>query len=143
MIGDQVVAITEEWLETPYKHQHSVKGAGCDCLGLIRGVWRDVVGDEPEKAPPYSPSWGEGDDQEMLLSMAHKYMSEVVLADMQAGDVIIFRMVESAPAKHCAIYAGQNHMIHAYQNAGKVARHHMGSYWRRRIVGVFRIQGVA
>ena len=27
------------WLGTPYHHQASVRGAGCDCLGLIRGIY--------------------------------------------------------------------------------------------------------
>ncbi|MDD3183389.1 MAG: hypothetical protein PHD48_11390, partial [Alphaproteobacteria bacterium] len=26
------------WLNTPFHHQASVKGAGCDCIGLIKGV---------------------------------------------------------------------------------------------------------
>ena len=26
------------WLDTPFHHQASVKGAGCDCIGLIKGV---------------------------------------------------------------------------------------------------------
>ena len=28
------------WIGTPYRHQASLKGVGCDCLGLVRGVWR-------------------------------------------------------------------------------------------------------
>ena len=45
-------AIVEEaraWIGTPYRHQASLKGVGCDCLGLIRGVWRAVMGEEPER----------------------------------------------------------------------------------------------
>ena len=36
------------WIGTPYRHQASLKGVGCDCLGLVRGVWRAVIGAEPE-----------------------------------------------------------------------------------------------
>ena len=45
------------WVGTPYRHQASLKGEGADCLGLIRGVWREVVGPEPEVLPPYSPDF--------------------------------------------------------------------------------------
>jgi len=37
---DEVVAAARAWLGTPYRHRASVRGAGCDCLGLLRGVWR-------------------------------------------------------------------------------------------------------
>ena len=63
MIGDAamtssqaVVARTRAWIGTPYRHQASLIGIGCDCLGLVRGVWREVLGPEPEAAPPYAAS---------------------------------------------------------------------------------------
>ena len=54
-----IVAETRAWIGTPYRHQASLKGVGCDCLGLVRGVWRATIGDEPECAPPYAPDWAE------------------------------------------------------------------------------------
>ena len=51
--GGSIVAIARGWIGTPYVHQASVKGAGCDCLGLLRGVWREVHGEEPEAAPAW------------------------------------------------------------------------------------------
>jgi hypothetical protein len=53
------LAETRDWIGTPYQHQTSLKGVGCDCLGLVRGVWRAVIGAEPERAPPYAPGWAE------------------------------------------------------------------------------------
>ena len=44
----RIVRAARGWLGTPYHDQASVKGVGCDCLGLIRGVWREVVGPEPK-----------------------------------------------------------------------------------------------
>ena len=32
------VAEARAWLDTPFHHQASIKGAGCDCIGLIKGV---------------------------------------------------------------------------------------------------------
>ncbi|MEE8633091.1 MAG: hypothetical protein V3S93_01305 [Methyloceanibacter sp.] len=45
------------WLGTPYHHQASVKGVGCDCLGLVRGLWRELCGPEPEAMPRYTRDW--------------------------------------------------------------------------------------
>jgi len=50
-----VVAEALTWLGTPYRHQASLKGVGCDCLGLVRGVWRAVYGPEPAPIPAYRP----------------------------------------------------------------------------------------
>jgi NlpC/P60 family putative phage cell wall peptidase len=46
--GERVLALAGGWIGTPYRHQASLKGVGCDCLGLIRGIWRGVYGHEPE-----------------------------------------------------------------------------------------------
>ncbi len=56
---DAIVAEATSWLGTPYRHQASLKGVGCDCLGLLRGVWRAFHGDEPEAMPAYTPDWAE------------------------------------------------------------------------------------
>lgn len=51
-----VVAEAMDWIGTPYRHQASRKGVGCDCLGLVRGVWRALYGREPEAPGPYRPT---------------------------------------------------------------------------------------
>lgn len=54
-----IVTEARTWIGTPYQHQASLKGVGCDCLGLVRGVWRELIGEEPERASPYAPGWAE------------------------------------------------------------------------------------
>ena len=55
--SDAVLAEALSWVGTPYRHQGSTKGVACDCLGLIRGVWRAVYGTEPERSGAYAPDW--------------------------------------------------------------------------------------
>ena len=52
---ERILSIAHQWIDTPYQHQASVKGAGCDCLGLIRGIWREIYGAEPIAVPTYTP----------------------------------------------------------------------------------------
>ena len=54
---DEIVTAARTWLGTPYRHQAATLGAGCDCLGLLRGVWRTLYGTEPLVLPPYRADW--------------------------------------------------------------------------------------
>ncbi len=105
-VGERVVVAARGWIGTPYRHQASVKGVGCDCLGLVRGVWREVVGDEPERVPPYSPDWAEVVGKETLLEAARRHLIEIAIGEARAGDVLLFRMGLGAVAKHVAIVSG-------------------------------------
>ena len=67
---DAVIAVARGWLGTPYHDQASLRGVGCECLGLARGVWRDLVGAEPPPIPPYSRDWGETGTREALADGA-------------------------------------------------------------------------
>ena len=77
-----IVASARSWLGTPYHEQASLRGVGCDCLGLARGVWRDVVGPEPFPIPPYSRDWGETGPREVLAEGARRMMPEIAPSDV-------------------------------------------------------------
>lgn len=135
----RVLAAARSWLGTPYRHQASVKAQGADCLGLVRGVWRDVVGAEPEAAPPYGPDWAEAGGEELLWTAARRWLVEIPVGRARAGDVLLFRMAAGVPAKHCAILSdevGDGRMIHAYWGRA-VVESWMGQWWRRRLVAAF------
>nr|WP_238441088.1 hypothetical protein [Frankia sp. AgW1.1] len=51
---DGIIVTARRWIGTPYHHQASVCGIGADCLGLVRGVWRDLYGVDAEMSPVYS-----------------------------------------------------------------------------------------
>ncbi|MEI9995689.1 MAG: hypothetical protein WDM91_13925 [Rhizomicrobium sp.] len=136
-----IVQLARGWLGTPYVHQASVKGAGCDCLGLLRGVWRERHGAEPEAPPPYSPDWAEADPRETLYTALARHLRPVPLRDIAPGDVALFRMVPRGPAKHCGLVAEQGGaltLIHARQNR-RVSEEPFTSAWRRKLAYAFRI----
>jgi cell wall-associated NlpC family hydrolase len=87
-----IVAIARTWLGTPYRHQGAAKHAGCDCLGLIRGVWRELYGREAEPPPPYRPDWAEISCSEPMLDAARRWLRERPLTFAEPGDVLLFRM---------------------------------------------------
>jgi len=133
----RVVKAARRWIGTPYHDQASVRGVGCDCLGLLRGVWRDVVGPEPMPVPPYSRDWGEAGPVEVLAEAARIAMLELDVADARTGDVILFRMRAGAIAKHVGILSGGGRFVHAYERTG-VNEEHLTPAWQRRIAFAFR-----
>ena len=133
---DLVVAVARDWLGTPYHDQASLRGVGCDCLGLARGVWRVVVGAEPQAIPPYSRDWGETGLREVLADGARGMMIEIPVAEIGPGALILFRMAPRAIAKHVGILTTPDCFIHSYERLG-VIEEVLTPIWRRRIAFAF------
>ena len=137
-VGARAVAIARDWLGTPYQHQASVRGAGTDCLGLLRGMWRGLYGAEPEVIPAYTSDWSEPAREELLWAAAARHL--VVAGAEAPGQVLLFRMRDGAVAKHLGILArvgAEASFIHAYTGHG-VVESPLSEPWRRRIVARFQ-----
>jgi NlpC/P60 family putative phage cell wall peptidase len=137
----QIVAEARAWIGTPYRHQASLKGVGCDCLGLVRGVWRALVGLEPQAPPPYSRDWAEASGEEALAQAARTHLVEIDPAAFAPGDVLLFRYRDNYPAKHAAIVTAPQLMVHAHDGAS-VAEVAIAPWWRRRLAYAFRFPDV-
>lgn len=140
-MAKDVVALARAWIGTPYHHQASVKGRACDCLGLVRGIWRERHGAEPEPPPAYTPDWGEGGDHEVLLAAALRHLLPVGQdIPIQPGEVLLFRMRAGAIAKHLGIVSAAGdapRFIHAYNGHG-VIDSPLTMPWRHRVAARFR-----
>ncbi|NCO22181.1 MAG: peptidase [Rhodobacterales bacterium] len=137
--GAAAVVIARRWIGTPYLHQASCLGAGADCLGLIRGVWRGLNGCEPADVPAYTPDWSEPQRDERLWRAAAAHLNTAPLGDLAPGDVVLFRMRDGSVAKHLGIVgrvAPDATFIHAYTGHG-VVESPLSLPWRRRIVARF------
>lgn len=139
MRGEIVADVARRWIGTPYVHQASVLAAGCDCLGLLRGVWRTLYGEEPEAIPPYSMDWSEPQREEWLWAAAKRHLKPKTRADEAVGDVLLFRMRDRGVAKHLGIQGrvgASASFVHAYTGHG-VVESPLTQPWRRRIVARF------
>jgi NlpC/P60 family putative phage cell wall peptidase len=136
------LASARSFIGTPYRHQGSRRGVGCDCLGLVRGVWRDLYGSEPETPGPYTPDWAERADGEPLIEAATRHLLPLDRAEALPGDLVLFRWRTGAAAKHCgildAVPPGEGpRVIHAYEGAA-VLSSPLTPAWTRRIAAAFR-----
>ncbi|MEQ9144370.1 MAG: NlpC/P60 family protein [Parvibaculaceae bacterium] len=148
---DHIVAAAREWIGTPYRHQASRKGVGTDCLGLVRGLYRELEGQEPEMPPPYTADWAEVSGEtagpaltlpvETLKDAASRHLIAIGVDEALPGDVLLFRMNARGPAKHAGILSAETRMIHACTGRA-VADVHLGAWWRRKLVYAFSFPGV-
>ena len=114
-------------------------GAGTDCLGLLRGVWRALYGAEPETIPAYTQDWSEPSNNEDLWQAARRWLLEVPRRDVAMGDVLLFRMRAGSVAKHLGIVSvvgPEASFIHANTGHG-VTESPLSAPWMRRVVAKF------
>jgi NlpC/P60 family putative phage cell wall peptidase len=135
MTPDKVVAEARKFLGTRYRHQASTVGAGCDCLGLLRGIWRGLYGTEPITVPPYradmrDPAYAAG-----LREAAERFLRPTD-DDLAAGQVVLFRLGNVPEAKHCGVMVSATRFIHAQERLG-VAEANLTESWARRVSGRF------
>lgn len=151
---NRVIKLAQSWAGTPYHHQQSVKGAGCDCLGLVRGVYEALYHQSTKIHTPYTRDWAEASGEESLIQAARDHLLEVASGNVgqghhadhspqrpkphhQPGDVLIFRFRKWMIAKHAAIQTSEQQMIHAIEGA-PVTEVSLSPWWRRHIAAVFR-----
>jgi len=141
--GQRVVAAARAWIGTPYRHQGSRKGVGCDCLGLVRGVWAEIIGQEAEKPGAYAPDWAERGRTERLIEAARRHCGAAIpFSEASPGDILLFRWRDGVSAKHAGILSGPDHFIHAYEPVG-VIESALVPAWGRRIAAVHRFPSQA
>ena len=131
-----VVAAARSWIGTPYHHQASTKGIGTDCLGLVRGIYREIYGFEAEQPPAYSADWAEALGTETLLEAASRHLCAKSREHAEPGDILVFRMHREARAKHLAVLTEAASIVHAVEGTG-TCEVPLTGWWRRRIARVF------
>src|SRR5690606_7297010 len=112
----------------------STLGAGCDCLGLVRGVWRALYGAEPVPLPAYSADWRRA-PASGLLEVAEALLRRVA-GGPEAGHLVLFRLGRTSAPRHCGVMVGHDRFIHAQEGLG-VVEANLGEGWRKRVAGTF------
>ncbi len=120
--GD-IVQAARGWIGTRWQHQASVKGAACDCVGLIAGVAKEVGLITSITLPPYDRQA----DGRSMIDLCTRYMTRINISDLDAGDVAVMRFDQNPT--HLAFVApylyGGFSVIHASAPARAVVEHQL------------------
>ncbi len=140
-----VASTARSWLGTPWRHQAAMKGLGCDCVGLVRGVgvecgfMTDPV--EEESRPfrgysvvPHPPTMKRGLD--LFLCRLPS------IRDARQGDVLWFRI--GGRPQHLGILVDNGGlMVHAAVGHGVIEHLIDPQKWAKLAVAAWRFPGIA
>jgi NlpC/P60 family putative phage cell wall peptidase len=144
MTREEVIAEARSWVGTRWQHGAALKGVACDCIGLIAGVALALGSDEAQRlmATPEYRAYGRKPDPAMLLRACEELLDPVDgFAAALPGDVLLMRF--SADPQHFGFFSTRGQMIHSYAQARRVVEHRIDLLWQRRVVGVYRLRGIA
>ena len=130
MRAEQIIEAARGWVGTPFHHQASLRGVGADCLGLVIGVLREVVGRDVKP-----PAYARRPDENQLTAGLAEVFARVPRDSLRPGDVLQFAI--AGRAVHLGIYAGER-FVHALDGVGVVEVTFSGA-WPRRVVAVWRL----
>jgi NlpC/P60 family putative phage cell wall peptidase len=115
----EVVAAARSWIGTPFHHQAELKGVGCDCGGLLRGVCieLELFPADYRSLPEAQPfvGYARSPDGESMVKCCETFMRPIERSQMQPGDVVLVRW--DVDPQHVAILGDYRHgglsIIHA------------------------------
>jgi cell wall-associated NlpC family hydrolase len=124
--SEQLIQRAKSLLGIPYKFAGSSPETGFDCSGLIRFVFREVLG---ISLPGRAEDIGRGGEK----------LSDSVLSP---GDLVFFNTL-NRPLSHVGIYLGNRQFLHSPATGGVVRIESMSlPYWSKRYQGARRMVSV-
>lgn len=100
MIGDQIAAQAEQWIDVPFVWQGRVR-AGCDCKGLVAGVFAELDQPEAQSVAALAGDYGDRVPTARLRAGLAELFDEV--SDRRPGDLLLCTL--KGAAQHMAIAA--------------------------------------
>lgn len=134
MKSNDIIRVAEEWIGTPFHQQGRQKQVGCDCIGLILGIAKEVGAVSLTNQP-----WDKCDihtynaltDSQLLLNLIPKYFKESIYfndSKISPGEILLIQITESQ--YHLSIKSNNNKIIHACSSLGRVVSHKIIPTWK-------------
>ena len=139
-----VVNSARTWIGTPFHLQGRIKNVGCDCIGFILGVAREVSAIsivsklDLNLYDVFSYHWLK--DGLLLKKCIKKHLKMVAKRPIMVGNILLFQFTKRQ--FHLSIVSeiidtSFIRIIHSCLSAGKVVEHIMDTTWFNKITGNF------
>ena len=129
------------WEGTPFQHQQSMREVAVDCLGLIRGVYRELTGVEMFPVINYPQSI-----RYFCLYLYPALQDKMIeIENGEPGDVLSFSLRDRLQDHHLGIILSDDFFIHVSTDFGikKTIVTRLDDVWRSRVRHAFRFPGVS
>ena len=144
-----VIIEARQWLGTRYHHQAALKGVGCDCGGLVRGVGAEtgLLSIDPQEWATYG-NYGRLPHPERMRATLARFLVPVPPSRARLGDIAWMQWRENLPM-HLAILSrididnpSRPTIIHALSDNDQVIEHTFSKEWQDRVASWWRYPGL-
>jgi hypothetical protein len=122
-----ICEVAKSWYETPYRGWTCLKGVGCDCGQLLKGVFMEA-GHQPADGVPtpkdYSLHIGQHRHSTEYVDMIEKYFRKIPESEVLPGDIVVYK-IGLAFAHAAIIVKWPEHIVHSLEREGVHAGHGM------------------
>lgn len=110
---------------------------GCDCWGLVRLFYREVLG---VLLPEYALEYADAEELRDVAALVEAGRASWERSELpQLGYVVLQRLV-SEPV-HVGVYVGDERMLHVRRATASCLERIDGPVWGRRVEGFYRYVG--
>jgi hypothetical protein len=124
---EHIIEVAESWYGTPYHGWTCLKGIGCDCGQLLKGVFMEAGHQPPDGVPTPSDYsldvWLHREDTTYVDTIM-KYFREIPESEVKPGDIVCYKLGH-AMAHAGIIKVWPEHIIHSLKRDGVTAGHGM------------------
>ena len=135
----EVVEEARTWIDTPFRDQGYTKGIGVDCLGLIKGLARDLNLCKKDIAnmSDFTLPYGKMPNRSVIIPALKRHLVLISRDELDIADIILY--LGRHEPQHLAIKTDTG-IIHSYQPYGAVKEHSMTLEWANpsRMLGIYR-----
>ena len=136
MNSNDIISVADQWIGTPFHEQGRQKSVGCDCIGLILGVAKEVGAISLTNQPwdqCYVHAYDPLTDSQLLVELMPKYFMEVpifpgIKISPQPGDILLIQITQNQ--YHLSIQSYNNRIIHSCSSIGRVICHKFIPTWK-------------
>ena len=142
----KILKVAKTWIGTKFHYTGRVKinannRGGVDCIGLIIKVGEEVGAGFGGKNISYYDylTYSRYPNQGEMRRFLDKYFLKIKEKDVKVGDLVYMNFTNGL--EHIGIISKIG-LIHCYVDVGMVVEHRFDEYWKSRVVGWYRYNGI-
>jgi cell wall-associated NlpC family hydrolase len=138
-MNKKIVHAAKLWLGTPFHLQGRVRNIGCDCLGLLMGIAKELNIKTTDGTPLVNFDRSDYHiihDGKILEDQLDKLLEQT--DQIEEGSLLLLEYDKNP--QHLAIASSENSMIHAHIKHRKVVEHSIDVWIRNKIKKIYKLK---